>query len=70
MEKNSFGVWLMGFLEPYKSSIRLQMMVTMFFTFYIIDTQVRTNTVDMSLILILLVASFAPKLIEKFTPNK
>lgn len=64
--KQSFWSWIKEFFEPYKSSIRVQMMITMFFTFYIIYWQVTHDKIDMSLIALLLVASFAPKLIEKF----
>ena len=70
MEKKTFFHWLGEFFEPYKSSIRVQMMLTMIFSFYIIWEQVTNGSVDHSLVVMLLVGAFAPKLIEKFTPKK
>lgn len=50
-----------------KSSIRLQMFITMFFSFLIIGYQVFYNQVDIVLTTILLTATFAPKQIQNFS---
>ena len=52
-----------------KSSIRLQMFYTMFFAFIVIGFQVFTNTVDLTLSVVLLSAAFVPKQVQKFSEN-
>jgi hypothetical protein len=62
-----------GFFEEapgVKSAIRLQMFMTMIFTFFVIGYQVYTKEVDYLLCLTLLVASFVPKLLQKFAEAK
>jgi hypothetical protein len=70
MEKQTFWNWVAQFFTPYKSTIRVQMMLTMFFSFSVIYLMVESNTIDHTVIIMLLTASFAPKLIENFTPKK
>ena len=56
--------------EGRKSSIRLQMFLTMIFTFIVIGYQVVVNenhTPDFMTMITLLTASFTPKLIQKIS---
>jgi len=58
-----------GFFETApgnKSSIRLQMFISMWFAFLVIGYQVYRGEVDIVLSILLLSAAFAPKLIQKF----
>ena len=49
-----------------KSSIRLQMFLSMIFSFIVIGYQVYTGQVDLLLAITLLTASFTPKVVSKF----
>lgn len=52
-----------------KSSIRLQMFITMFYSFAVIGYQVYTGTADIALASLLLGASFVPKVVQKFAES-
>jgi len=52
-----------------KSSIRLQMFITMFFAFFVIGYQVYEKTTDIVLSTLLLSAAFVPKVVSKFAEN-
>ena len=53
-----------------KSSIRLQMFITMFYSFLVIGYQVyTTGQADIVLASILLASSFTPKVVSKFAEN-
>ena len=59
-----------GFLEEapgVRSSTRLQMFLTMWFTFFAVGWQVYQNEVDIVLTLLLFTAAFAPKQIQNFS---
>lgn len=56
--------------EGVKSSIRLQMFLTMFFSFFVIGYQVVNQQVDLVLTIMLLSAAFAPKVISKIAEMK
>ena len=56
--------------EGVRSAIRLQMFMTMLFSFVIIAYQVYVQQVDYLLCLTLLCAAFAPKLLQKFAETK
>ena len=49
-----------------KSSTRLQMFLTMLFSFLVIGLQVYTQQVDIVLTIILFTAAFAPKQVQNF----
>jgi hypothetical protein len=49
-----------------KSSTRLQMFLTMLFSFLVIGWQVYTQQVDIVLTIILFTAAFAPKQVQNF----
>ena len=56
-----------------KSSIRLQMFITMFFAFIVIGYQtyaIETHVPDFLTMLTLLTAAFAPKLLQKLQETK
>ncbi len=56
--------------EGVKSSIRLQMFITMFYSFLVIGYQTVVNenhTPDLLTMITLLVASFAPKLLQNIS---
>ncbi len=58
-----------GFFEDdkgNKSSTRLQMFLTMLFTFGVVGWQVYTQSIDIVLTVILFTAAFAPKQIQNF----
>jgi hypothetical protein len=62
-----------GFFESSpgtKSSIRLQMLLTLLFSFFVIGWQVIHSEVDIVLTVTLLTASFTPKLIQNDSENK
>ncbi len=50
-----------------QSSIRVQMILSMFFTFYIIDWMVQNDKIDITVIVLLLLASFTPKVLSKIS---
>ena len=53
-----------------KSSIRLQMFITMFYAFLVIGYQVyETGKADIVLATLLLSSAFVPKVISKFAEN-
>ena len=52
-----------------KSSIRLQMFLTMFYSFFIIAYQLYADKVDIVLDTLLLTAAFVPKVVSKFAEN-
>jgi hypothetical membrane protein len=56
--------------EGVRSSIRLQMFLTLIFAFIVIGYQVYKNQVDYLLALTLLVGAFAPKVLQKFAEIK
>lgn len=53
--------------EGVKSSTRLQMFLTMLFTFFVVGFQVYNNQVNIVLTLLLFTAAFAPKQIQNFS---
>lgn len=53
-----------------KSSIRLQMFLTLMFAFAVIGYQVWQAKVDFELAMLLLVAAFTPKVVQKFAEVK
>ena len=62
-----------GFLdeaEGQRSSIRLQMLLTLIFAFVVIGYQVYADKSDYLLQLTLLCAAFTPKVLQKFTEVK
>lgn len=62
-----------GFLdeaEGQRSSVRLQMLLTLIFSFVVIGYQVYVDKIDYLLCLTLLCAAFAPKLLQKFAEIK
>jgi len=52
-----------------KSSIRLQMFITMFYAFAVIGYQAYEGSVDIVLASLLLGAAFTPKVVSKFAEN-
>ena len=52
-----------------KSSVRLQMFITMFYAFAVIGYQAYVGSVDIVLASFLLGAAFAPKVVSKFAEN-
>ena len=52
-----------------KSSIRLQMFITMFFSFFVIGYQVYDHSTDIVLATLLLSSAFVPKVVSKFAEN-
>jgi len=64
----SFVKWIGSFIEPFRSTIRIQMFITMFFMFEVIRTMAVAGDYDYMVIVLLIVASFVPKLLEKFAP--
>ena len=59
-----------GFFESepgVKSSTRLQMFMTMIFTFIAVGWQVYQNEIDIVFTLLLFTAAFAPKQIQNFS---
>jgi len=64
-----FVKWIGKFLSPFQSTIRIQMFLTMFFMFKIIDKMADKGEYDYMVVMLLIVASFVPKLIEKFAPG-